>query len=98
MQLVYVGADGKGSAGMGLSALVRPLSNDTDARMRDGLVQVLAAIDLLEEPLLTSIAADPAPAQTTYRRLKELQRVLNTEVVSLLGVTVGFSDSDGDGG
>ena len=98
MQLVYVGGGGGGSASMGLSALVRPLSNDTDTRMRDGLVHALAAIDLLEGPLLTSIAADPAPAQTTYRRLKELQRVLNTEVVSLLGVTVGFSDSDGDGG
>lgn len=28
--------------------------------------------------------------------VKELQRVLNTEVVSLLGVSVGFSDTDGD--
>ena len=98
MQLIYVGASGEGKAGMGLSALVQPLSNDTDARMRDGLVHALSAIDLLEEPLLTSVAEDPGPAQTTYQRLKELQRVLNTEVVSLLGVTVGFADNDGDGG
>ena len=98
MQLIYVGASGEGKAGMGLSALVQPLSNDTDARMRDGFAQAAATIDLLEEPLLTSIAEDPGPAQAAYQRLKELQRVLNTEVVSLLGVTVGFSDTDGDGG
>ena len=83
---------------LGISDLVRGVSADADERMRGHFQQALAAVDGLEEPLRETIAQDPGPAQLAYQRMQELQRALNTEVVSLLGVTVGFSDSDGDGG
>ncbi len=83
---------------LGISDLVRGVSADADERMRGHFQQALAAVDGLEEPLRETMAQDPGPAQLAYQRMQELQRALNTEVVSLLGVTVGFSDSDGDGG
>ncbi len=94
MQDVYVGAE----AGFGLSDLVRGVSKETDTRVVAGFEEALAAIDKLEEPLRDKVLNDPELAWQAHARLKELQRVLNTEVVSLLGVSVGFADTDGDSG
>ncbi|MCY4557038.1 MAG: imelysin family protein [Chloroflexi bacterium] len=96
MQDVYLGAGTDGA--LGISALVRGVSEDADERMRGHFTATLAAIDGLREPLHTTVVSDPEPARLAHRRMQELQRALNTEVVSLLGVTVGFADTDGDGG
>ena len=96
MQDVYLGGDAEGA--LGISVLVRGVSAEADARMRDHFAATLAAIDLMQEPLQTTLATDPGPTQVVHRQMQELQRALNTEVVSLLGVTVGFADTDGDGG
>ena len=58
----------------------------------------LEAIGQLEEPLHANMAQNPAAAQAAHARLTELKRALNTEVVSLLDISVGFADTDGDGG
>ena len=87
-----------GGAGPGIGALVRGISPDADDRMTAHFAAALAALDGLSEPLPESILSDPEPARRAYRRMQELQRALNTEVVSLLGVSVGFADTDGDGG
>ena len=96
MRDVYLGADG--DSGLGVSELVSGVSKDADDRMRDHFATALAAIDELEEPLPSTMLDDPAPVRVAHQRMQELQRALNTEVVSLLGVTVGFADTDGDGG
>lgn len=89
--------DGGGS-GPGLSALVGGISPEAEARMTAGFSAALAAVDGLAEPLAAAIADNPEPAWQAHRRLQDFQRALNTEVVSLLGVSVGFADTDGDGG
>ena len=94
MQDMYVGADG----GLGLGALIAGLSAAADERMRAAFENALEAIGQLEEPLHANMAQNPAAAQTAHARLTELKRALNTEVVSLLDVSVGFADTDGDGG
>lgn len=94
MQDLYVGADG----GLGLGALIAGLSAAADERMRVAFENALEAIGQLEEPLHANMAQNPAAAQTAHARLTELKRALNTEVVSLLDVSVGFADTDGDGG
>ncbi len=96
MQDMYLGAGG--DSGLGVSALVSGVSKDADDRMREHFTAALAAIEELEEPWPTTLLDDPGPAHLAHQRLRELQRALNTEVVSLLGVTVGFADTDGDGG
>jgi len=94
MQDLYVGADG----GLGLGALIAGLSAAADERMRVAFENALEAIGQLEEPLHANMAQNPAAAQAAHARLTELKRALNTEVVSLLDVSVGFADTDGDGG
>ena len=89
---LYGGADG----GLGLSHRVRMLSADTDARMRAAIEASSAAAENLNGSLIDRLETAPAEAQAVYDRLKEMQRILNTEIVSLLGVSVGFADTDGD--
>ena len=96
MQDVYLGAGTDGAHG--ISDLVRGVSEEADERMRGHFTAALVAIDGLQEPLQSTVVSDPEPARLAHQRIQELQRALNTEVVSLLGVTVGFADTDGDGG
>ena len=91
---MYVGAGGPD--GLGISDIVRGLSGDTDERMREHFAAALAAMDAVTLPLRTSVVERPEKLRAVHDRLAELQRTLNTEVVSLLGVSVGFSDTDGD--
>ena len=89
---LYGGADG----GLGLSHRVRMLSADTDARMLAAIESSSAAVRGLGGSLTARLETAPAEVQAVYDRLKEMQRILNTEIVSLLGVSVGFADTDGD--
>ena len=88
--------EGSAQEALGISALVRPLSEDTDQRMRSQLTAAITAIDSVEGPLRTAVVQRPHQVRSVYARLTELQRTMATEVVSLLGVSVGFTDTDGD--
>lgn len=92
MRDVYAGV----GEGQGISALVVPLSEDADTRVRVGFEASLDAIDAVDDPLRVAVAADSPQAIAAYEELMALQDTLSTEVVSLLGVSVGFSDADGD--
>ena len=81
---------------LGISHNVRQLSLEVDGRMAGAIEGVAAALGEVDGSLESAIANEPASVRRVYDSFKELQRVLNTEVVSLLGVSVGFSDTDGD--
>lgn len=100
MQDLYLGASDSSSEdeALGLSALIRPLSAEADAGLRAGFRDALTALAALAEPAPDVLWEDPQPAENAYAHLKTLQRGLNTDVVSLLGVSVGFADTDGDSG
>ena len=89
---MYRGANG----GLGLSARVAAVSEETDARMLAAIDSTIRATKSLDGSLINQLKTDPGRFRVVYDNLKELQRVLNTEIVSLLGVSVGFSDTDGD--
>ena len=93
MQAVY---EGSGPEGLGVSALVTPLSEDTDQRLRDQFQAAIAAIDSVQGPLRAAIVERPEQVRRLHERLSDVQRTIATEVVSLLGVSVGFTDTDGD--
>ena len=92
MRSVYEGVE----EGLGLSDLVRPLSEETDDSMREHFTDVLAAVDAVDGPLKVALVERPDQVRGLYDQLASLQRTLSTEVVSLLGVSVGFTDTDGD--
>ena len=94
MRDMYVGHDS--NEGYGISDIVRELSVETDDRMKQNFDDALAAIDEVDVPLRRALSERPDQMREVYDRLSNLQRTLSTEVVSLLGVSVGFSDTDGD--
>ena len=85
-----------GGGGLGLSARVAAVSADTDDRMLGAIESTISATRDLGGSIIAQLEADPAQVRAVYDNMKDLQRVLNTEIVSLLGVSVGFSDTDGD--
>ncbi len=94
---IYRGAED----GLGLSARVAApgLSNtgaETDARMLSAIESTISAVRDLDGSVVGQLESNPPQVRAVYDSMKELQRVLNTEIVSLLGVSVGFSDTDGD--
>ena len=92
MRAVHQGAEG----GLGVSALVAPLSAGADERVRERFAAALAALDAVGGPLRSAAAERSPEALAVHDALAALQTTLSTEVVSLLGVAVGFSDTDGD--
>lgn len=93
MQRVY---EGPGADSLGISDLVRALSEETDQRLREQLAAAIKAVDDVDGPLRVAIEERPEQVHALYDRLADIQLTLATEVVSLLGVSVGFSDTDGD--
>lgn len=91
----YRGASGMPDA-LGIGHIVAQLSPEVDGRMAAAIENTAEAIENVEGSLESAIANNPQSVRNVYDSFKELQRVLNTEVVSLLGVSVGFSDTDGD--
>lgn len=98
MQRAYTGVAGTADETYGIGSLVAGVSTDADERMLASFSKAIAAIDEIEGPLDEALLSDRATLRNAYDALKELQVALNTEVVSLLGITVGFADTDGDGG
>jgi predicted lipoprotein len=94
MQRVYMGPAEDGS--LGLTAIVAARSRDTDLRVRQAIDGSLAALDGIEGPLRDAVAQRPDQVRRAYDGLTELNRVLGADLVGLLNVSVGFSDTDGD--
>ena len=77
----------------GLSPL---LSDDLAGRVAIQIAVAEAAVLAIEGPLRAAVLYDPASVSAARAALKKVQVTISTEVVSQLGVTIGFSDADGD--
>ncbi len=82
----------------GLGDLVAERSDEVDAKVRADLAAAQEALDSLGSPLTPALAASPDQAAALYDALVELRRTFEADVASLLDITVGFSDTDGDSG
>jgi predicted lipoprotein len=89
---LYRGSAIRGS-GAGVDDLVTAMSPTGSTRTREALQRAVEAVDGLP----TSLAdARPDQLRRAYERVRLLTRRLDTEVASLLDVTINLSDSDGD--
>ena len=93
MRAVY---EGYGDEGLGIGDLVSQLSEATDARLRNELGAATAAMDAVDGPFRAAVEQRTPQVQFLYERLLDVQRTIATEIVSLLGVSIGFTDTDGD--
>ena len=93
------GSDPDGS----ISASVRARSEDVDSAIVADLAAARALVDNLigeqgAHSMATAVAQDRGTLEDLYGLLATLRRTFETDVVSLLDIALGFSDTDGDTG
>ena len=94
MQAIYSGGDN--AAALGLRHLTGQLSPEIDQQTAAALESAATAIADLDEPLPETILSNPAPGQAAFDRIIAVQRLFNADIASLLNISIGFSDQDGD--
>lgn len=92
---VYEGQYGD-QDGMGVSDLVRARNAGVDDRVRQAFAGAKSGIEAIPPPFRTAVTEHPAEVLAAYESVRTLKRALATEVVSVLGSTLRFSDADGD--
>lgn len=92
---VYFGAREE-PAEPSLSTLVHAKSPSADLHARAALADAEAALLAVPEPFTQALEESPETVRAAYDALKNLKRVLATEVLSSLGASLKFSDADGD--
>ena len=79
-----------------LGADLEAASGDAAGRTRGGLVDGRDILVALPRPLASAVETELPAAQEALVALQDSKRALATEVASLLGLTLTFSESDGD--
>jgi len=85
-----------GGGGLTLSDQVKEKDAPVDARVRAAFTSARTGIESVQSPWDQAVSTERAGAEAAYQRVRELKRLLGTEVVATLGVTLTFNDSDGD--
>lgn len=77
-------------------ALSEFLDDDLQMRLQSAFDEASTALSDIPGSLSSASEAAPESITAAEDAIEEIRRIETTEVVSELGVTVGFSDSDGD--
>ncbi len=80
----------------GIATLITARSAELDMRTRAAFDDTTQKLDALKPSFHQALVDRTADVQAAYDSAKNLRTVLKTEVASILGVTVTFSDSDSD--
>jgi predicted lipoprotein len=91
----FEGSYGDGT-GLGISALVKDRSPELDDELRSAIAAAKAAVEAIPPPLREALEGDLGVLNTAFESLREVKRLLNSDVATALGVTISFSDMDGD--
>jgi putative iron-regulated protein len=92
---VYFGSR-DGSVGVSLSSLVHAKSSVVDRHAQTALSEAETALLAIPEPLTSALNDSPEIVAAARDAVKNLKRVLATEVLGTLGASLKFSDNDGD--
>ncbi|WP_205510179.1 imelysin family protein [Longitalea arenae] len=57
---------------------------------------LISKLDMLPDPLSTTITAQPAKVEEAYKEIQKLLTLIKTDVASATGVQITFMDNDGD--
>jgi len=92
---VYTGVLGT-QRGRGLSDLVRARSTTADDTIRAQTQTVRARLQAIPEPLREAVRVQPDAVRAAHEAIAVWRTSFQTDVSTLLGVTLGFTDNDGD--
>ena len=86
-----------GGDGLGLDDYLEFLDANTQAALvEEKLAEALNALDAIEEPLETAVTNQPDAVQALYDAVQALLVATSVDAANQLGITVTFSDADGD--
>ncbi len=92
---IYTGTlDGR--TGLGVRDLVRSRSTAIDDVVRMRSAAAMSALAAIPGTLREAVTREPARVQAALDGVRAWKRTLQVDVANLLGVTVTFSDADGD--
>jgi predicted lipoprotein len=92
---MWVGAP-SGDKGKGLTLLVRRKDIPFDQIVRSDIEKTDQRAGSIQAPLTEQVVNDPEAVQSTLDAARELRKRMATEVVQVMGGTLGFTDNDGD--
>ncbi len=84
------------SGSTSFSALVVQQNPALDASIRAAIQAARSSIEKLTPPLAQAALDAPEDVERAFQALKTLSRLLTADLATLFGVTVTFSDNDGD--
>ena len=92
---VYRGDLGE-TEGLGITDLVNERSASLDGEVTQALAAARKAVEDIPPPLRTALEGDSPVLLAAVEALRGVKRVLTSDVATALGVTISFSDMDGD--
>ncbi|MFO0658208.1 MAG: imelysin family protein [Polyangiaceae bacterium] len=95
VQAVYTCTRDK-EAGTSLSAAVRDKTPSIDDAFNKHLADTTKALDAIPTPFADALSNNLTVLEAAYDQSNDLKRSLQTEISSVLGVTLAFNDTDGD--
>ena len=96
LESIRVALDAGGEDSLG--ELIRARSPEVADRIDETLDRAIAEVDALEGPMRDIARDRPEELEPIYEDIAELRTLFESDVVSLLDITLGFSDTDGDTG
>ncbi|HEU5111883.1 MAG TPA: hypothetical protein VFU96_01120, partial [Acidimicrobiia bacterium] len=81
-----------------LGELIRARSPETADRIDDTLGRAITELGAIEGPMRDIALESPETLEPIYEDISTLRTLFESDVVSLLDITLGFSDTDGDTG
>ena len=80
----------------GVSSYAAERGQDFDGRFRTALDAARAALESVDVPLGEAVNSEADRVRQASDRLGELQSLIQTELISALGLSLSFNDNDGD--
>lgn len=85
-----------GRTGASFHEAVAVLDAQLDASILARMDATVAAVEAIELPLHQAVVEAPETVDAAFQSTKELYRLMAVDMVTVLGVTLTFSDNDGD--
>lgn len=92
---LYFGEDGNDEA-VGIAQFVPATQQSLNDDIRAEFVAVRAALDAIDVPLDEAVVAQPNRVADAIEALERLQRLIEVDAISALGLSLSFNDNDGD--
>ena len=94
LEVLFFGGDSPEQ--LGLDDYLIELGTPLTAQAEQAFGAVRERLDAITVPLTTAVSTEPEKVQGAIDALTDLQLFLQVDVASLLSVTIGFNDTDGD--